>query len=370
MLGGDLDGLIRLADQTTAQTTAPPPWLRLQRLRALVETGQIDQAITDYRNGQAHGFTMTDHALLRLVFFASTGKTAAVDSLLNGQLVNLHPTEKALWRLRSQIVTTPDSGPLLAALQALKPQAPSIIGRAIDREITRFPRILPAPSAQNQIILNDWQQQAETMRDDQRPWLSYGLIAINSVIFLLTTTLAGDVDLDRALSFGIAVYPEMAKTGQWWRLLTANFLHANWLHLLMNMLAIVWIGFDIERRIGVWRYTVIYFAAGLGTMAVGIVVHDLRHETEPFMALGASGAIFGLLGAFAMLSWHRWRHHHAEKGKQALRSIGLLLLIQSVFDFIYLQGSSTLHLARFVTGAVIGLIVLPASFRRQLFTDH
>jgi rhomboid protease GluP len=250
-----------------------------------------------------------------------------------------------------------------------KPATP-IITKAIEREIARFPFRADLHSPAVQQKLSEWATKTFVAPAQKKPILSIGLIVLNVMMFLLTTGWNGELQMQAAYDMGIVVYPEMAQTGEWWRLITANFLHANWIHLLMNMLGILFIGVDLERHLGIWRYGLIYLASGIGTMAVGIVIYSWFDQgNDPFMALGASGAIFGLLGGFAVLSWHRWRHDHAEKGKQALKAVFLMIAIQSVFDFLYLEGSSTLHIAGFITGILVSLVVLPPAFRRRLFTD-
>lgn len=79
--------------------------------------------------------------------------------------------------------------------------------------------------------------------------------------------------------------------GDWWRLITAAFLHYGPFHLLLNMLALWWFGTALERRIGSGRYLAIYLVSGLAGSAGALLLDPLTPT------VGASGAIFGILGA-------------------------------------------------------------------------
>ena len=89
--------------------------------------------------------------------------------------------------------------------------------------------------------------------------------------------------------------PEVANGG-WWRLITTMFLHANLLHIGFNMLALWWFGAPVEQYLGRVRYVALYFVAGLAGSAGALV------QTSG-VTVGASGAIFGVLGAMAVLEW-------------------------------------------------------------------
>ncbi len=86
--------------------------------------------------------------------------------------------------------------------------------------------------------------------------------------------------------------------GEWWRLLTAAFLHYGPLHLGMNMLALWWLGQPVEAALGRARFTLIYFVAGIAGSAGALLL------SPNDVTVGASGAIFGILGALFILEYH------------------------------------------------------------------
>src|SRR5437879_3607367 len=87
------------------------------------------------------------------------------------------------------------------------------------------------------------------------------------------------------------------ETGGSWRLITATFLHAGLLHIAFNMWALVWLGTAVEGALGHLRFLLLYLASGLAGSAGALVWSP--HQP----VVGASGAIFGILGAGLILEW-------------------------------------------------------------------
>lgn len=137
--------------------------------------------------------------------------------------------------------------------------------------------------------------------DDRPPatpaiWL---LILTNTVIFALMASAEGDVNLSPTLiaDWG-GVLPLQWMHGEFWRLLTAGFLHFSPMHLVANMICLLVWGVPIERGIGTIRFLLLYLASivsgAIGTMTLhgGI-----------FVGAGASGGTSGLLGALLAFTW-------------------------------------------------------------------
>lgn len=100
------------------------------------------------------------------------------------------------------------------------------------------------------------------------------------------------IPIPDALAAGVA-------HGDWWRLITAAFLHYGPFHLLLNMVALWWFGSLLERRIGSGRFLLLYLVSGLAGSAGALILDP----TVP--TVGASGAIFGILGAGLVLEQQR-----------------------------------------------------------------
>ncbi|HZT53939.1 MAG TPA: rhomboid family intramembrane serine protease [Gaiellaceae bacterium] len=125
------------------------------------------------------------------------------------------------------------------------------------------------------------------------------LIAINVAVYLLTVAQGGGhFDAPGGSVFlKMILYGPWVAHGGWWRLATAMFLHANILHIAFNMLALYVIGTPVEQYLGRTRYLGLYLVSGLAGSAGGL----LQAPATPI--LGASGAIFGILGAMLILEW-------------------------------------------------------------------
>jgi len=91
--------------------------------------------------------------------------------------------------------------------------------------------------------------------------------------------------------------------GEFWRIATYSFLHFNWLHLLLNVGLLSWIGRIVEQQLGAGRGALIYFVSVICSAAVILLVHNW-HPKEG-ATVGASGGLFGLLGAALVISYRQ-----------------------------------------------------------------
>ena len=126
------------------------------------------------------------------------------------------------------------------------------------------------------------------------------LVAINVLVYVVTvyqgagiSAPGGPLFSDGAL-VGALIYTD----GEWYRMVTAMFLHASLLHLAFNMLALYWLGTVVEQALGTWRFLLIYFVSGLAGSAGALVFSDPGAVT-----VGASGAIYGIMGALLVLEY-------------------------------------------------------------------
>ena len=122
--------------------------------------------------------------------------------------------------------------------------------------------------------------------------ITKALIAANAGVFLLEITQRGVLDT-------YALHGPSVAAGEWWRLLTSAFLHANLIHLFLNMLMLWWFGSALEALLGRGRFLGLYVVSALAGSA-GALVLSPRAFT-----VGASGAVFGILGAGLLLERKR-----------------------------------------------------------------
>jgi membrane associated rhomboid family serine protease len=126
------------------------------------------------------------------------------------------------------------------------------------------------------------------------------LIGINVAVYVAELVQGGGVYGVNSTIYqnGYLRAAEVAQ-GDWWRLMTAAFLHYGMFHLLLNMLGLYWFGSLLERRIGSGRFLLLYIVSGLAGSAGALVVSPTN------ATVGASGAIFGILGAGLVLEQQR-----------------------------------------------------------------
>jgi membrane associated rhomboid family serine protease len=128
--------------------------------------------------------------------------------------------------------------------------------------------------------------------------ITRALIAINVAVYLLTAAQGGGFNAPGGRVFDKTIlYGPFVAHGDWWRLVTAMFLHASILHIAFNMYALWVIGTPVEQYLGRVRYIGLYFVSGLAGSAGAL----LQAPHTP--TLGASGAIFGILGAMLIIEW-------------------------------------------------------------------
>ncbi|MGH3072496.1 MAG: rhomboid family intramembrane serine protease, partial [Gaiellaceae bacterium] len=126
------------------------------------------------------------------------------------------------------------------------------------------------------------------------------LIGVNVGIYLLQLAGGSSINANSGWIFEHgALYGPLVANGEWERLITAAFLHYGPIHLGMNMLALWWIGQPLENALGPVRYVLLYVVAGLAGSAGALIANPTG------VTVGASGAIFGILGAAIVLERQR-----------------------------------------------------------------
>ena len=185
------------------------------------------------------------------------------------------------------------------------------------------------------------------------PRLTYVLIALNAIAFvaLLASGAGADGRGGRIYVDGVLFGPAVAD-GDWWRIVTAGFLHAGVIHLLFNMYFLYFLGTMLEPAIGRLRFGLIYVVSLLGG-SLGALALSPDAQT-----VGASGAVFGLMGAAILIMRSR--------GIDAMQSgLGMTLLLNLAITFL-LQGISIGgHLGGLVAGGVAGYLLFEVGERNR-----
>ncbi|MCU1602338.1 MAG: Rhomboid family protein [Frankiales bacterium] len=199
----------------------------------------------------------------------------------------------------------------------------------------------------------------------QVPYVTYGLIAINVIMLVVTTRAGGSLlggtpvsDLFAKLALrpcpsvpGGSCQGGVAQ-GDYYRLLTSMFLHFGIIHLALNMYSLYLLGPTLEQAFGQVRFGATYLLAGLGGAALSYALGDVNE-----LGAGASGAVFGLFGAFYVLG---------RKRRLDVSSITVTIAINLYFSFQfsgYIDWRA--HVGGLLTGAAVGWVVVYSPDTRQ-----
>ena len=180
------------------------------------------------------------------------------------------------------------------------------------------------------------------------------LIGANLLLFLVSEAI-GDAFTDRfalvGQGFDSVGSVQGVAEGQWYRLVTSMFLHSGVMHIAFNMLSLWWIGGPLEAALGRARYLALYFASGLAGSALTYLLAAPNQLT-----VGASGAIFGLFGATAVLM---------RRLKYDMRPVIILLVINLVITFGWSGIAWQAHVGGLVGGVLIGYAMVHAPRERR-----
>ncbi|GBF79151.1 rhomboid family intramembrane serine protease [Aphanothece sacrum] len=182
------------------------------------------------------------------------------------------------------------------------------------------------------------------------------LIGLNIIFFLLEIKLGGSENIDVLYELG-ALVPEAVYQGEIWRLITANFLHYGWLHLLVNMLGLYLFGNFVELIIGIYRYLMIYFISGIGAMTIFTFLALIYNQLD-YILVGASASIMGLLGTMTTIFFKQWKRYKSPMATKRLQFIISIIFLQFVSDFLVPQVSILSHLCGFLMGLIVSFLML------------
>ena len=185
------------------------------------------------------------------------------------------------------------------------------------------------------------------------PQVTYLLIGLNVLVFLVMTLAGGSTHIQILLDFG-AMYRPFIAQGEYWRLITPLFLHIGIMHILFNMYALLILGGIAEQIYGPTRYFYLYLICGVGgTLA------SARFSTA--VSAGASGAIFGLAG-IALVVGYRHRDRISASFKKVVgQGIIPFVLFNLAYGMFNKGIDNYAHIGGLLTGALSGFLIPPLS---------
>lgn len=334
-------------------------------VRAFAETGDLRRCIAEVDKLERDRQLNTQNLnLLKTYILAYCGRTDAVKHACE-RLLSMYPAESLLF----WISTAELAAGKIEATRELEQLHQSSADNCIQQDIDwRLSQPLPDLKRLNPY---DWEtvtrmettvlqeaQYGTQIPNDVRTPVTTLLIAINVLVFcaeLAWQAKTGDKDFTFIAWGGLAA--PLVIAGQWWRIITANFLHMGILHLGMNMLALLYLGKFVEYRLGSFRYLLAYLAAGLGSMAV-ITYIDTRLLTDPRITVGASGAIMGMLGTMGAIHLSGWRQAKVASAGRQFQAVLFSVGFQLVFDLTNGHTSIVGHFSGLIIGFLVGMVLL------------
>jgi rhomboid protease GluP len=369
------------------------PQLAVEMVRAYCERGELLKAaalVERLEGTPAHSepiWSLLIHRA-RLVFLAFAGRTAAVDAIVapSGPLGAMPESARAYWtgmaRLKAGDRTgARDSLERSAALsgrdERSREQAESTLNR-LDEPGVAGPLAVPEPVAMLADRLSRMAEdrgKSETAEpgsaagaaapQEPRParpprltgvrWrevpVTSALLLANILVAAAVVAVSGETaDVGALVDFGANVKIATA-SGDWWRLVSSNFLHVGLLHLALNMYGLWVLGRLVEQFLGRTRMLVVYVIAGVCGAAASLLFGG------PATSAGASGAIFGLLGAaVAELGLHR-RFYPRRWSSALLGNLVFLAVANVAIGFLYPMIDQSAHMGGLATGAALGALL-------------
>ena len=182
----------------------------------------------------------------------------------------------------------------------------------------------------------------------RRTPVTAGILAIIGAMFLIEVSTGALFDEKAIIALG-AIVPGTLEHHQYWRLVAAMFLHGGWLHIAFNSWAIVQLGALYENMFGSGRFAFMYLATGLVASA-----SSAMHVQGT--SVGASGAIFGILGAFIFSIRRSPQWKHERWTKSLIRQLLFLAAVNIVIDLQIPFIDNYAHIGGLVAGLVLGFL--------------
>jgi rhomboid protease GluP len=168
----------------------------------------------------------------------------------------------------------------------------------------------PAPPAERSVV-----------RSVNRPYVTYVLIGICVVMYILQMAAQYLLVVDIITAWGVKAN-DLIMQGQFWRLITPIFLHGSIIHIAFNMYALFYIGPTLEKFYGRWRFLSLFLLSGFAGNVMSFIF-------SAYPSLGASTAIFGLLGAEGVLIYQN-REIFGNIARRALSQVVIIAMVNLV----------------------------------------
>jgi rhomboid protease GluP len=191
--------------------------------------------------------------------------------------------------------------------------------------------------------------------------ITHILISINVIVFFIMILVGGNAVItnpstDILLQFGASYSQLIFDYGQFWRLLTSNYLHIGLAHLLFNMWCLYSIGLELEEFMGSFLFIVTYTLSGIfGSLVSCLYYMSIGHNT---VSAGASGAIFGIAGALVVVAVYIGSKYNRSQFNYDYSSLLFFIGFNIVYGLKVPGIDNGAHLGGLLFGIIMGLFYI------------
>lgn len=369
---GDWPGILDWMTQEIPKVTVMSSTsLMATYMMALGETNRLNEMILELERFQpqlANAASKYYWDFSRLIVFAFCGQPELVARLLKGPLAKIADSAQQFWTATAAMAAgetefaqtefdrliASGNGLYANTLRQRNPQA--CVDDALDDHSRNQLKVWG-----DALFVELPDRERQRVKIWQSP-ITLGLIVINLAFFVAEVILGSranglnlGTDTNALYTLG-ALIPSEVVAGDWWRLLAAAFLHFGIEHLSLNMFGLGLLGPFVEKMLGTWRFIVSYLMTAIGSMLTLTLLTITGIFVTP-AAVGASGAIMGLIGTEAAIQMRIIRQQSSKVAATRLRLIGLFVVIQMIFDAVTPQVSFIGHASGLVIGFGVGCIL-------------
>lgn len=185
----------------------------------------------------------------------------------------------------------------------------------------------------------------------KKPIITIGIIAINILVFVWLSFFGMTEDGSYMLEHGAMFVPFVLGNHEYYRLITSIFLHFGFSHLMNNMVMLFFLGSILEEEIGSFKYLLLYFVSGVAGNILSAFM-DLK-TGEFVISAGASGAIFGVIGALLIIVAKNHGHLRTLDG----RGMVFMVVCSLYHGFTSTGVDNMAHIGGLVSGILLAFIL-------------
>ena len=177
------------------------------------------------------------------------------------------------------------------------------------------------------------------------------LVLVNVIVFLVLSMQGMTEDAEFLLRHGAMYVPYVAEGGEVYRLFTCMFLHFGFEHLMNNMIVLLIVGWNLEQIVGKIKYLIIYMASGLCGNIIS-AIWDIS-AGEYAVSAGASGAVFGLIGALLYVAIR----NRGNIGEISGRGVVFMIVLMLYYGFANTGVDNAAHIGGLLSGFLFAVIL-------------